>query len=138
MKAYLKNQISRFLAFLIGLTIGAVASCLVPPSTRRSSPRLVVQHVESLRVDRSKEILTVLMPNGVWADDSKLELFEGDELIKVLKNAQTDAHGDRALGIAFLLAALKEDYFSNRSKLLDALQGCRGLSYPAESQCADF
>src|SRR5258705_340561 len=105
MKGNLKNQIPRFLALLIGFTIGTVASCLVSALGPRRSSSLVVQHVEKIRADRSKEILNVLMPNGVWADDGKLELFERDELVKALKNAQSDAHGDRALGIAFLLAA---------------------------------
>jgi hypothetical protein len=47
------------------------------------------------------------------------------------------ACGHRALGIAFLLAALKEDYFSNKSKLLDALKKCRSLPYPDKGRCAD-
>ena len=87
---------------------------------------------------RSEEILKVLMPNGVWGDVSQLDRFDRSEEIRALSEAQVSAKDERALGIAFLLAALGDDYELNKGKLLDALNQCSCRSYPKDAQCLDF
>ena len=71
----MENQIPRLLAFLVGFAVGTAASFTVVPFGPRHAPNLVGQHFERRVPNRSKEILAVLMPDGVWADDSKLELL---------------------------------------------------------------
>lgn len=132
----MNNQIVRFLVLLIAFAIGISASSIINLLGSHHSTNIVVQNDEVPTRDRSQEILNALIPNGVWADASKLESFERAEVIRVLQEAKGGVQGDRALAITFLLAALKEDYPANRSKLLDALTECRRLPYPR--QCADF
>ena len=137
-ETHLKNQIVRLLALIISFVAGTSLSSLTTFLSSHHSASIVLQNDQGQTRDRAKEIMNVLMPNGVWADASKLEYFEREEVIRVLKEARSDAKGARALGFTFLLAALNDDYDANKSKLMDALSECRRLSYPDVGQCADF
>lgn len=88
--------------------------------------------------DRPEEIMRVLMPDEVWADATHLDRFDHAEEIRVLKQAQVEAKDERAISIAFLLAALGNDYEANRKKLLDALKGCANKPYPQDRECTFF
>lgn len=134
----MNNQIVRFLVLLIAFAIGISASSIINLLGSHHSTSIVVQNDELPTRDRSQEILNTLIPNGTWADATKLESFERAEVIRVLQEAKRDARGDRARTVTFLLAALKEDYPANKSKLLDELTECRRLSYPSAGECADL
>jgi|GEM_PF-1090561 len=90
------------------------------------------------RSDRYNDILKVLMPNGTWADETQLSRFDRIETVSALKDAQQRATGERAVGIAFLLATLREDYQTNRKQLVEQLNECRQLSYPKKQECAYY
>jgi hypothetical protein len=80
----------------------------------------------------------VLLPNGIWGDANQLNRFSRSEEVRVLREAQVGAKSERALGIAFLLAALGEDYRANRIKLLEALKGCGHKPDFVDADCVDF
>jgi hypothetical protein len=82
--------------------------------------------------------MRVLMPNGVTADDTQLSKLNRDEAIKALEDAKRNAEGPRAVGIAFLLAALNEDYLTNRTRLVNELGECNQLAYPNKRECAYY
>ena len=135
----LKKQLLRFLLTVVTFSIGVSLALLFRVATTRE----VVPPISKLEPgraekDRSDEILSVLLPNGTWGDASQLQGYKRDEVVKALKIAERDASGDRVLAIAFLLAAVGEDYQVNKSKLLDELETCRSKPYPDASQCADF
>jgi len=123
----------RFLVALITFIIGIIATSvwLFHPSRKSESP--ATQNLQSQ--NRSEEILHVLIPNDVWADVTQLDRFDHAEEIRVLKEAQVEAKNERAVSIAFLLAALGDDYEANRKKLLDELQEC---AEPHPEECTSF
>lgn len=128
----------RVLIALITFTIGIIAASvwLFYPSHKSESQ--TTQNLQPQSQNRSEEILRVLMPNGIWGDVSQLDRFDRSEEIRVLREAQVDAKNERAIGIAFLLAALSDDYEANRGKLLDALEECANKPYPEEGECTYF
>lgn len=132
MKA-LKNLTTRFVIALVTLVTGITVLPLSPSYTSLDLSA-AAQNTKS----RSEEILSAIMPNGVWGDASQLDRFERAEVIVALRAAQAEANGDRALGIVFLLAVLREHYRENRARLLEALKACPKNSYPEKEQCADF
>lgn len=130
----MRNLTSWLFVALITLAIGMIVISVRPPSPFNvGSPEKESTPAQSQ--NKYDEILNVLMPNGVWGDASQLNHFARSEEIEVLRRAQLDAKGERAIGIAFLLTALGEDYEANRRKLLDALKECGKKSYPQEGEC---
>jgi hypothetical protein len=143
----MKTYSIRFLVIVFAFGVGFLVHRLVTPDGPEATvkpdgvrePALTVSEVRGHRQDRSNEILSLLLPNdGAWADVSQLEQFPRSEVIDALKAAPPSASYDRALGIAFLLAALGDDYQSNRTMLLKALDSCRPRGYPHASRCADI
>ena len=134
----MKTYSPRFLALLIGLTVGLLLHRGLAPTTRQLVVPLradePVSIPSTIQQSRSNQILSMLLPNdGTWADVSQLEKFERAEVIRTLKTAQLNASENRELSIAFLLAVLKDDYEVNRSKLLSALNEWRLREYPQEN-----
>ncbi len=135
----MRNLSARLFIALITFALGiAVASFWLFFRASRKPQSPASPSVQSQSPKRSEEILRVLMPNDVWGDVSKLERFDHSEEVQVLREAQVKAEGDRAIGIAFLLAALGEDYESNRGRLLERLKECAHKSYPEEGECTDI
>ena len=126
----------RFLVALI--TIGIIAASVWLFYTPRKSESRAPQNPQSQSQSRSEEILRVLLPNGVWADVTQLDRFDRAEEIRVLKEAQAEAKEERAIGIAFLLAALGDNYEPNTKKLLDELKTCADERYPEKEECTYF
>ena len=128
---------TRFLVAVITFTIGIIVASIWLFYAPRKSESRVTQNLQPQSQNRSEEILRVLLgPNCDWGDVTKLDRFDRTEEIRVLKEAQPEAKNQCALGIAFLLAALGDDYEANRGKLLDALKECANKPYP--EQCTDF
>ena len=128
----------RVLIALITFTIGIIAASVwlsQPPPKPESR---ATQNLPPEPQNRSEEIMRVLMPNDVWADVTHLDRFDHAEEIRVLNQAQVEAKNERAISIAFLLAALGNDYEANRTKLLDALKGCANKPYPEQAECSSF
>ena len=129
---------TRFLVALITFTIGIIAASVWLFHSPHKSESIATQNLQPQSQNRPEEIMRVLMPNDVWGDVSQLDRFDHTEEIRVLKEAQVEAKNERAVSIAFLLAALGNDYEANRKKLLDALQGCSNRPYPKDGECAYF
>ena len=128
----------RVLIALITFTIGIISASvwlLAPP---RTSENGATQNLQSQSQKRSEEVMRVLMPDDVWGDVAQLGHFDSAEEIRVLKEAEVEAKNERAVSIAFLLAALGNDYETNRKKVLDALKGCANKPYPEEGECTFF
>jgi hypothetical protein len=134
----MKSHTIRFIVALITFIVGVAAASLwfFYPSYKSENP--AAQIAQPRTQTRSEEILRVLMPNGIWGDASQLDKFDRSEEIQVLKDAQVKAKDERAIGIAFLLAALGHDYEVNRDVLLKAMSECAQKSYPEEAQCNFF
>lgn len=139
----LKNLLFQFLVFVTAIAVGIAVSSLfsvnsISGVTANDSPRIVLQEFPDRMEHKASNILDVLMPNGDWADVSKLDLYPPTEVIDALRIAERDAQGERALAIAFLLAATGEDYSTNKLKLVTALKECRRKPYPDVNRCADI
>lgn len=117
--------------FTIGIIAAAVWPFDPPRKTESSSA-----HSQPQR--RSEEILRVLLPTDTWADVTQLDRFDHAEEIRVLRDAQVEAKGERAVSIAFLLAVLGDDYMANQKRLSNALQECADKPYPEEAECTAF
>jgi len=126
----------RFLVALITFTIGIIAASVWVFYPPRKSESRATQNLQPQSQSRSEEILRVLIPNGTWGDVTQVDRFDRAEEIRVLKEAQVEAKNERAISIAFLLAALGNDYEANRKKLLDALKEC--ANKPEEGECTYF
>lgn len=131
-RKHLVGLLGGITGFVLGLTITQFTLLL---TSKQSQP--AVTSAPRLEAARSNEILNTLIPNGVWADSEQLEKFEKSEMVSALKEVEATATGDRALAIAFLLAALNEDYARNSDKLLRALVSCRAEAHPTRESCAD-
>jgi len=140
----MKKYSFRFLTMLIAFSSGLLLHQYwagerlgVPSGVVRACPG----HKEALSDEEalSKEILATLFPNnGTWADSSQLEKYDRCTVIRVLKEAERNASGDREVSIAFLLSVLRYDYETNRLKLLSAVSDCRRQDYPRQPNCAYF
>ena len=128
----------RVFVALVAFNIGIVAAAVWPFELPRKSESTSTQNLQSESQKRSAEILRVLLPNDTWADVNQLDRFDRVEEIAVLKEAQVEAKGERAVSIAFLLAVLESDYAANRTRLFDALQECGSKAYPEEAECTYF
>ena len=129
----------RFIFMLSACGVGLLVHHIVRPSRStgqlawpveadRAASNISTAKIQSQRC--SNEILTVLLPaDGTWADVSQLDKYDPSEVITAMKGAKPHASGDRALAITFLLAALREDYQANKSKLLTALSDYRRQAY---------
>ncbi|HEY6247959.1 MAG TPA: hypothetical protein VIX17_28765 [Pyrinomonadaceae bacterium] len=129
----MSRRLAQFLIFSLTLLLGVSVHF---HSLNRPTETALVKPAPAASASRSNEILRVLLPNGNSADETRLPEFDRIEAIDALKEAQRDARGDRAVGIVFLLAVLKEDYQTNRAKLIESLRGCQQLSYPQKQECA--
>lgn len=134
----MRSLIIRVFVALFTFNIGIVAAAVWPFDLPRKSESTATQNLQSESQKRSAEILRVLLPNDTWADVNQLDRFDRAEEIVVLKEAQVEAKGERAISIAFLLAVLDSDYVANRKKLFDALQECGNKPYPQEAECTYF
>lgn len=126
------------LCFAVGVSI---ALLFRRTSQREAVPTLVKPELlvtDCVGKDRSEEILAVLFPNGTWADETHLTEYERDEVIRALKAAEREGPHDRALGIAFLLAVVGDDYQINKSKLVHELSECASKPYPKDGNCAEL
>jgi hypothetical protein len=143
----MKKYSFRFLTMLIAFSSGVLlhqywaGERLGAPAGVRACPG----HEKALSDEEalSKEILATLFPyngpnNGTWADSSQLEKYDRCTVIRVLKEAERNASGDREVSIAFLLSVLRYDYETNRLKLLSAVSDCRRQDYPRQPNCAYF
>ena len=140
----MKKYSFRFLIMLIAFSSGLLLhrywtgeQCSAPSGVVRACPG----HEEALSNEEalSKEILATLFPNnGTWADSSQLEKYDRCTVIRILKEAERNASGDREVGIAFLLSVLRYDYETNRLKLLSAVSDCRRQDDPRQANCAYF
>jgi hypothetical protein len=137
-ESVMRRLITRFLIALITLAIGIIAVSVWRFDPPRKSESRPTQNLQPQSHKLAGEILRVLMPNDAWGDVTQLDRFDRAEEIRVLKEAQVEAKNERALSIAFLLAALGNDYEANRKKLLDALQECANKPYPEEAECTYF
>jgi hypothetical protein len=120
------------LTFVVAVSLSLLFKVERPHTAAPSQP---VSRTTSVTSD---EIIMVLMPNGVTADDTQLAKFNREEAINALKNAKRNALGPRAVGIVFLLAALHEDYLMNRTRLVNELGECNQLAYPQKRECAYY
>lgn len=95
-----KNHIARFVPFLVCLSIGVNLGSkpLKSPAFHPVSPQL--QRIEAPLHSRSDEIMESLFPGSEWADSKALAKFDRREVIQVLTQAQKDAYGTRANGMA--------------------------------------
>jgi hypothetical protein len=134
----MRSITTRFLVALITFTIGILAASVWLFHPPRKSESRATQNLQPQSQNRSEEILRVLMPNDVWGDVTQLDRFDHTEEIRVLKEAQVEAKNERSVSIAFLLAALGNDYEANRKKLLDALKECSDRPYPKDGECTYF
>ena len=125
------RPIIALITFAMGLSFAAVS----PFNATRKSESRVTQNAQPQSENRSEVILRVLMPTGTRGDSSQLDRFDRAEEIQVLREARVDAISYRAIGITFLLAALGEDYETNRRKLIDALKDCAHEPYPQGAEC---
>lgn len=133
----MNRQVPRILALGLTLVVGISVSLLF--KVARPQPAAPpAPPVPRTTPNTSDAIMRVLMPNGVTADDTQLSKFNRDEAIKALKDAKQNAEGPRAVGIAFLLAALDEDYVTNRTRLVNELGECNQLAYPHKMECAYY
>ncbi|HEV8136589.1 MAG TPA: hypothetical protein VGP85_18055 [Pyrinomonadaceae bacterium] len=132
----MNRQVNRILAFGLTFVVATSLSLLF----KVARPQLVApaQPVSHTTPNTSDEIMRVLMPNGVTADDTQLSKFNRNEAINALKDAKRNALGPRAVGISFLLAALHEDYVTNRTRLVNELGECNQLAYPQKRECAYY
>ena len=133
-----KNLWFRLLALLIGFGVGIIPSQLSTHTPKQSQQKTSEIVFREPTPDRDGEVLSLVLPGGTWVDSTELDKFPRAELIKVLKRAEINASGDRALGIAFLLAMLNEDYVMNTNLLLNGLSRCRQKPYPEAAACADY
>lgn len=126
----------RFLAALFGFLIGLTTAQFFnhTPTNEQPSQSAIVEIPET----HDEKILAALIPDGNWAYDSQLGRFRREDVVRVLYSAQSSAYGERAAGIAYLLAILNEDYNRNRNQLVNSLAGCRALNYPDKNSCADM
>jgi hypothetical protein len=134
----MRNLTIRFFIALITFTVGIIVASVWLFYPARKFDVRITQNLQPQSQNRSEEILRILMPNGVWADVAQLDRFDRSEEIRVLRESQVDAKNERAISIAFLLAALGNDYGVNREKLLDALKECANKPYPEEGECTYF
>ncbi len=134
----MRSITKRFLVALITFTIGIIAASVWLYDPSGKSENGTTQNLQPQSQNRPEEIMRVLMPNDVWGDVTQLDRFDHTEEIRVLKEAQVEAKNERAVSIAFLLAALGNDYEANRKKLLDALKECSNRPSPEEGACTYF
>jgi len=73
---------------------------------------------------KTKEILRTLVPNE-YAEATKLSSVNHNEAVSALSEEQERAIGMRAISIAYLLAALGDNYEDNRDKVTSAIADCR-------------
>ena len=138
MNKHLLRFLLMLLSFAVGVSIALLVRCV---SQRQTSPTLLKPALaanDGIGKDRSKEILAALFPNGTWARPTDLQQYERDEVVRALKGAQREAPHLRALGIAFLLAVLGEDYQLNKSKLVEELAGCRTKPHLEDANCREL
>ena len=133
----MRSLTARVLIALLAFTIGITAASVWSFDRRKTESR-PTQKLQPQALNPSEEILSVLMPNHVWADVTQVNRFDRAEEIRVLKEAQVEARDERAISIAFLLAVLGDDYEPNRKQLLDALKQCAGKPYPEAAECTYF
>src|SRR6476619_6486572 len=115
----MSRHVPGILAFGLTFVVGIILSLLFKVETPQpAAPSQPDSRTTSVTSD---EIMRVLMPNGVTGDDTQLSKFNRDEAIKALKDAKRNSVGPRAVGIVFLLAALNEDYLTNRTRLVNEL-----------------
>ena len=132
----MNRQVLRILAFGLTFVVAITLSLLFKGV--RPQPAAPSQPVSRTTSVTSDEIMRVLMPNGVTGDETQLSKFNRDEALKALKDAKRNALGPRAVGIVFLLAALNEDYLTNRTRLVNELGECNQLAYPQKRECAYY
>ena len=94
----MNRQVNRILAFGLTFVVATSLSLLF----KVARPQLVApaQPVSHTTPNTSDEIMRVLMPNGVTADDTQLSKFNRNEAINALKDAKRNALGPRAVGIS--------------------------------------
>ena len=125
-----QTSLARSLVIFSSLALGTIVPCLLLNCSDVHKNNTLAQSQT-----KSDDVLTILLPNGNWADVTQLNKFKRSEAIKVLRDAETNASGERALSIVFLLAALGDDYEGNRKRLVDALRGCGNSYQPEKPDC---
>ncbi len=123
-----------FGALAAGLLITGGYVCLHSRANWPASslPNLATENVAAKEVD-SDPLLGELLADD-YADAEELEYYDRKAVRQALLAEQTRATGKRAVAVAYLLAALDEDYVRNRDIVLRALEA--RLSDPTEDDDA--